>query len=69
MTKKFFILTGKNFAIDDYIPALTANPYRAITGQHNFTPTYQDFLISEALRSLTEEIKQITAKINQNQPL
>jgi len=32
MTKKLFILTGKNFAINDYIPALVANPYRTIIG-------------------------------------
>ena len=68
-TKKLFILIGQNFAMDDYIPVLTANLYKTITGQQNSTTSHQDSPISEALKSLTEEVKQIAAKVNQQQPL
>ena len=61
MTKKLFTLTGKN-AVDDHIPVLAANLYKTTTGQQNPTPTHQDSPISEALRSLTEEVKRIAAK-------
>ena len=37
---------------------------KIITGQQNSTSTYQDFLISEALKSLTKEIKQIAVKVD-----
>ena len=67
-TKRLFTLTGKNFAVDDHIPVLTANLYKTITGQQNPTPTHQDSPISEALRSLTKEVKRIAAKVDQQQP-
>jgi len=56
-TKELFTLTGQNFAIDDHIPVLVANLYKTITGQQNPTTSHQDSLISEALKSLTEEVK------------
>jgi len=67
-TKELFTLTGQNFAVDDHIPVLAANLYKTTTGQQNPTISYQDSLISEALKSLTEEVKQIVAKVNQQQP-
>ena len=67
-TKRLFTLTGKNFAVDDHIPVLTANLYKTITGQQNPTPTHQDSPISEALRSLTKEVKRIAVKVDQQQP-
>jgi len=57
MTKKLFTLTGQNFAVDDHIPVLAANLYKTITGHQNPTISYLDSLISEALKSLTEEVK------------
>ena len=66
--KKLFILTGQNFAMDDHIPVLAANLYKTIIGQQNSTTSYQDSLISEALKSLTKEVKQVVAKVNQQQP-
>ena len=65
MTKKLFTLTDQNFAMDDHIPILTANLYKTITGQQNPTPMYQDSPILEALKSLTKEVKQIVAKVDQ----
>ena len=56
-TKELFTLTGQNFAVDDHIPVLAANLYKTITGQQNPTTSHQDSLISEALKSLTEEVK------------
>jgi len=67
-TKKLFILIGQNFAMDNHIQVLAANLYKTITGQQNSTPTHQDSPISEALKSLTEEIKWIVAKVDQQQP-
>jgi len=32
ITKKLFILIGQNCAMDNYIPVLTANLYKTITG-------------------------------------
>jgi len=66
-TKKLFTLTGQNFAMDNHIPVLVANLYKTIIGQQNSTPTHQDFPISEALKSLTKEVKQIAAKVDQQQ--
>jgi len=57
MFKKLFTLTGQNFAMDDHIPVLAANLYKTVTGQQNPTPTHQDTLILEALKSLTKEVK------------
>ena len=67
-TKELFTLTGQNFAVDDHIPVLAANLYKTITGQQNPTTSHQDSPISEALNSLTEEVKQIAAKVDQQQP-
>jgi len=67
-TKRLFTLTGKNFAVDDHVPLLAANLYKTITGQQNPTPTHQDSPISEALRSLTKEVKRIAVKVDQQQP-
>jgi len=57
MIKKLFTLTDQNFAVDDHIPVLTTNLCKTITGQQNLTSIYQDFLILEATKSLTEEVK------------
>ena len=54
--------------MDDHIPVLVANLYKTITGQQNSTTSYQDFLILEALKSLTKEINQVVAKVDQQQP-
>jgi len=67
-TKKLFTLIGQNFAADDHIPVLAANLYKTVTGQQNPTPTHQDSPILEALKSLTEEVKQIATKVDQQQP-
>ena len=67
-TKKLFTLTGQNFAADNHIPVLAANLYKTITGQQNPAPTHQDSPISEVLKSLTEEVKRIAAKVDQQQP-
>ena len=69
LTKKLFTLTGQNFAMDNHIPVLAANLYKTITGQQNTTPTYQDSPISEVLKFLTKEVKQIAAKVDQQQLL
>ena len=53
--------------MNNHIPVLIANIYKTITGQQNLTPIHQNSLISEALKSLTEEIKQIAAKVDQQQ--
>ena len=67
-TKELFTLTGQNFAMDNHIPVLAANLYKTITGQQNPTTSHQDSPISEALKSLTEEVKRIAAKVDQQQP-
>ena len=55
--------------MDDHIPVLAANLYKTVTDQQNPTPTHQDTLILEALKSLTKEVKWITTKVDQQQLL